>query len=88
MNETTDSREIVPPTYGYHRECSGVIRQGAVMCSCPKQWFVIVCRECWPEATAENLVGHQPFRTAAERGSWAAKHRRSTGHDSWFVGTP
>lgn len=32
----SDSREIVPPTYGYHRECSGVIRQGAVMCSCPK----------------------------------------------------
>lgn len=50
----------------------------------PERWYVIVCRACWPEATLGNLRGEMPFRTAEERGRWAAAHREGTGHDSWI----
>ena len=52
----------------------------------PEFWgaaFLLVCRECWPDAT--GIDGAIPFRTAAERGSWAANHTAGTGHAAWIV---
>ena len=48
-------------------------------------WFLLVCRECWPEATHESVVGEMPFVSAEERGRWADEHKRGTGHDRWIV---
>jgi hypothetical protein len=58
---------------------------GTYLSSDDRPWFVIVCRECWPEATLKDPVGAQPFRSPVERGQWSAEHRRTTGHESWIV---
>jgi hypothetical protein len=42
--------------------------------------YLLVCRECTPE---DPLV--MPFSSAADRGKWAAQHRRGTGHNRWWV---
>lgn len=46
-------------------------------------YFVICCRAC-DEGTPLPI----PFKTADERGAWAARHTRGTGHASWYVLDP
>lgn len=43
-------------------------------------WYVLVCRVCSP-----NLNLPIPFKSAEDRGKWAAVHTRGTGHNSWLV---
>lgn len=49
------------------------------------RFFVLVCRECWPEASLHHLVGEMPFQSPEARGLWATQHTKGTGHDSWLV---
>jgi hypothetical protein len=44
-----------------------------------REIFMLVCRQCGDG----HLV--MPFRSAAERGKWAAAHTEGTGHDKWRV---
>ncbi|GJF06587.1 hypothetical protein [Pseudonocardia sp. D17] len=44
--------------------------------------YLLWCRECEDEPSPDNAI---PFGSPAERGKWAAEHRRGTGHDRWLV---
>lgn len=46
-------------------------------------WYVIICREC--NDIEDPVVVVMPFESPEERGKWAADHRRSTGHNRWYV---
>jgi hypothetical protein len=54
------------------------------------KYYLLLCKECAIEASLKAepdspLPLPIPFASQAERGEWASKHTRGTGHDKWLV---
>lgn len=49
---------------------------------------MLICRECHADPARLARCGDRlvvPFRTRADRASWAREHNLATGHDAWYT---
>jgi hypothetical protein len=74
-----DAQVSGPYCQGSHKVVKVEACPGCKRCTLPvRVFYVLVCKLCEPQLP-------MPFTSPDERGSWAAKHARATGHDSWLV---